>query len=276
MLITRKLIRRRRNPLVFPTGIAPGIDQNHPAAKNLRFSGVSMFGAGGFANLLTGFAGVLGGTVSTSPIDGLVGPGLKTGGNSSTCTFAGQSTANDNTVTMAAILYYRQSTAVENYIFNTSSTTNGAGIEFNNSNPALFRINFWGGTGISSGYQMKDAHPYFLAASCNASISAFAVAQLDTGQITLATSTGAATTLAPNGTFNIGQAPPGGAACPSTIAAVMFGAAFTPVQTLAQWAQDPWAFWYPQDNTSDLMVGVAAAAATFTPWITRAPTTLGW
>lgn len=278
MLISRKIIRRRRNPLVFPVGVQPAIDFAHPATRNLRFSGIAQAAAGGFINLLNDVAATQAGTASTTPTNSYVGQGCLLGGNTSAVTFPGQSIANDTSVTLAAIFLYQPDVVTENCLFTSStlSTSGGVQIDFSGANPAVLRLNFWNGTGISSGYQMKTGVPYFVAMSCNASVSGFAIVQLDTGQTTIVAGSGVASSQAPNGTYAIGQTPPMNARSLSTIAAVMFSASYTPLHALAQFAADPWSFWYPQDNTSALMVGVAAAATPFTPWITRAPIALGW
>lgn len=274
MLISRKLLQRPRNPLVFPAGIAPGFNPTHPAAAYTRFSAIPVGGGAGFVNILNGQAGVPSGSPA-STMDAYTGPGVKSTTTADKISFANQSTVNDASITIGCICFYVRNNLVLNGVFSSDAGAHGWQLLFLNSNNAL-ELNAWNGTGVTSGFIPATNTPYLFLASTNGTTTNYVIVNLATGQIT-AIVAGAASpgAVAPGGTYTI-NAIPAAATTNAHTCAVMFSAAYNSMSALLSWAADPWSFWYPQDIRADAIVGIAAVAPTFTPWITRAPIALGW
>jgi hypothetical protein len=92
--------------------------------------------------------------------------------------------------------------------------------------------------------------PYFMAGSFSivggTGTANLVVKELLTGKTGTSTASAATTgPLTPNGTYMVGNAPAGFEEIHGSLAAVMFSTAFLSQNALAQWASDPWRFWYP-------------------------------
>lgn len=234
-----------RNPLVFPAGVAAGFNPNHIAARNTRFSGVSLPG-GGAVNLLTGLPGTpVAGPASV--IFGGIGVALNAGG-AGEITFTGALPLTAETpVTMACVCQFI--TSANGQMLRTTSW------RFEANGPNL-RLTSNGITAIDSLIALAIDTPYFIAASAGASASAFVVKNLATGQVQFKTTTGSTTPTTSDGTMHYTVA---GVGTNIRLAAGMMSEDFAGIQTLLKWANAPWEFWYPQNDYQ--FVGVAAGGA---------------
>ena len=104
-----------------------------------------------------------------------------------------------------------------------------------------------------------------MAASITTAASVFVARRLDTGQIFSSNTTGF-TTTAPNGTYcfaGSGATGSGGHIGGAAIAAGMISFQALSLHQLLAWADDPWAFWYPDANLCipNMYVGVLPVTA---------------
>lgn len=242
------ILRPPINPLVYPAFAVEGVNSSHPASQALRFSGIAS--GGNFVSLNQGRKGTISGSPSFG-IDGAMGPAFSALAGADRAAFSGQSTVNDLSMTQAAIVRFNSVAGTET-IFSGSGANNG------------WRIYVTGGTfgivagsviAVNSSITLVANTPYFVVASINGSTSNFLALDLSTGKILTATSSGA-TPAAPDGTYLVGNDAfnePANA----KISAAMFSARYTSLWEMRQWAQDPWAFWYPRPR----MPAFATAAA---------------
>lgn len=240
------LPRISRNPLAYPAEARPGFDPTHPAAQNIRFSGVAN---SGFINLLSGAAGTKNST-PTATIDGNLGLTQSITGNTQSFTFASQPTTNDLSFTFAGLLRYTTTPAGNFFLFGTSSAASG--VEFGLTTPTSIGLSFPGGgsgPGVTVGTLAINV-PYFLAVS-GSIVGANCIANgvltnMATGQLVAATGTISSTgPIAPNGTYVVGNGEGNFKQAHGNLAAIMFGAELLSLKQLAQWAARPWDFWYP-------------------------------
>lgn len=243
------------NPLAYPAGYAPGYNPSHIAAGGTRFSGISV--PGNFLNILSGKVGTLSGT-PTWAVKSYVGP--VTYFTSSSASFTGQSTANDEACTIGTIVYpINQNNSC---VFSSSGDNAG----WRTIHGGFGAINYQlvaGGVAvtINTGDLVPGEYsPWFLATSAGLSTSCYVVKNLANGKTRFAESTGPGSTLASNGTYMVG-ANTFGQNYYGGIAAVMFSGRYNSLQSLLQWAADPWSFWYPNPGDN----WIAAQAAGF-PW----------
>jgi len=231
--------------LGFPSGVAPGFDQNHVAASGVRFSGISQ--GGGFVNVLNGKAGTSVGPPGTS-ISGVIGRGsVFTSATNNAFNFAGMQTTNDNTFTIGGILTYTTFGGFNSWFSTSSDATHGVAIGSNGSTPSNILFNFNGSTNAGSSNILVTNIPYFLIFSASLSAQSYIIKNLANGQITVLSSSTVCTYAggAPNGTFQVGNdGTTLGAG--ATVAAVMYSNQKMLAPQLLQWTEDPWGFWYPQ------------------------------
>ena len=74
-IITRRALAypvRLNNPLAYPAGIRPGVNQSHLASANIAFSGVALGNT--FLRLDQTVLGYTAGTIPTPSVDGNIGP----------------------------------------------------------------------------------------------------------------------------------------------------------------------------------------------------------
>lgn len=237
MPITR-IIKPLRGPFAFP-GRKAGVDLTNPASSKLRFSGVA---SGSNFRSVYGPVGSVSGspTASTLPWTGQ-GAGYATTAQSS---FSGMSTVNDESNTLAAIVFLTTLPAGTTVAVSSSDTiTGGVGLSFNSS-AALFYIR-WGRTNATSSLTVSTNVPYFIAMSGDSLSESFVLRRLDNGVLrTDSTAIGTPTT-APSGTFAVGN---NGGSRPlnGIISAAMMSGTRLSLQQLIQWSADPWSFWYPK------------------------------
>lgn len=246
-----------RNPLAYPAGIVPGFDPTHPAARNAIFSGIA--DGGNFVNLLTGAVGTKNGS-PTANIKGVTGPGVlyQTGANSST--FSGCGTGSIATITMAAIVVPPTATGSQAMIYLSNGAAGDCDFYISGSNALTCYL---GGT-QPSGPTLVAGVPYFVAMSCVATVGnmTFIAKRLDTGNVTISNPTAPTSGLSTNGAVIVGN-DGFGQAFNGTVAAAMASKTLLSTWQLAQWAADPWSYWYP-DAGDDWVA--AAAASGFSPW----------
>ena len=244
----------RGDTLSKPSGVSPGIDFSHPAAGGNALAFSAVYDG---INLLNPVRGTFNTGSNTYPVDSLIGKSIKNTAGAAGVTYSGQSTTNNNLITFAAIVRAHNSGGSTGFIGNCSSGTGGVcfGID---SSPKLIL----GGNGSfkESSFTYTSDVPYFIAASLSTTAAVFVARRLDTGQI-LSSSTSGFTTIAPNGTYSFAGNGSNGFAGhigAASIAAGMMSFQFTPLHQLLAWADDPWAFWYPDANLfiPDMYVGV--------------------
>jgi hypothetical protein len=234
--------RFRRNLLAVPFGVKPGYDPSHPAVGRVtRFSGVAVAG-GEFLNILTNKLG----TRVGSPTVSVNSLGLTVNSADSTAnyiTFTGNPAVQDTIQTIAMICIPK---VLGNYCITSSDATNGIMI--------LDVGGFWSvengaGSGTATTIPIVLNVPVFVATSINATgtIRNMVVRRLDNGQLYATTGTnGPPQAGAGNGTYGICGDTFGDAGS-IAIATWMFSAGkLMSMAELIRWAQDPWAFWYPQ------------------------------
>lgn len=237
MLITRPSL------LTYP-GRNPGFDLSHVAAagivKNRGFSAVPL--GGNFVNLITGGVSAVDNSGGTAKLYGATGPIISMASNQASH-FTGQLSTTTPNLTLAAI--FQLTSVVSTQVL----VSIGNSIRLHCSTGPTFISMIYGGN-ISSGYTQIANVPYFAACSLVASVvENFVIARLDTGQIYTATATPGAvqstnTTqyVANNASLSIG--------C-TGVAAAMFSPSYLTLGQLLEWAQDPWAFWYPRRSMFD-------------------------
>lgn len=274
--MTALRLLRRPSPFAYPGGL-PGFDPSHPAAQGMTpghaFSGIAN---SGFINLLTRKAGTKVSTPAPAII-GSVGPSQLFSGGTQSFTFAGQSTKNDVSFTVAAIVQFTAVTT--NTYFFSSSGAASTGFALGLSTVSLISLAFpGGGTGLSiASPTFTNGIPFFIAVSATQVGSNFiwnyAIVNLQSGQIFSGSGTTASTgPVAPNGTYMVGNTPAGFHPANGNLAATMFAPAFFSKAQLLQWAQDPWSFWYPRSLDLSMMLGgIAPSMPPYNPWPQAAP-----
>lgn len=231
-----------RNPFAFPVGVRPSVDPSHLATgTTLCYSGIAAPG-GGFINLLSGSKA----SKQSSPttVQTAIGPALNADTTTGWCT-DGSINPTVTTCTIAAILIPVTSVATGRIFImtDTNTTVNISGIEL----PSLV-LNFrTQGSAYSSGITLSLNTPYFVAGSFRSGNQNWVVVNLKTGQIQTAANTTSLTMDSPSAPYAIGGNFSSARAAGAQIAAVMFSAnRFLRPAQLLKWAQDPWAFWYPE------------------------------
>jgi hypothetical protein len=247
-----------QNRLGYP-GRSPGFDGSHPASVNARFSAIA--GSSNFITILSLRKATLTSQAPTFGIDGALGPcGIfASGGNAtSACNFAGQFAGTDLSGTVAAIIRLSSLGAI-NAIFSSNQTNSTNGYYLSVSTTGQIQMNLPGFVTANSGASYVTAGvPYFIAGSSITGHSNFVSLNLNTGQIKTTATTGTYTAAAGNGTMQIGCNRENSQVAVGNIAAAMYSGTLLTIQQLIQWAQDPWAFWYPRVQLP--MVKPAAAA----------------
>lgn len=222
-------------------GKAPGINPAHPMANKLRFSGVAL--PGNFLNLMSGMPGTLSGA-PTYGMNANIGTVMKCG-NSVSASFTGRSTVADDEATIAGIAININSTATVRTIFGTSSANNG--FRFIQGSGDLLTM-VAGGVIAITGHALAEDAPFLLMASWSTAKSEvrFLSKNLQTGKVIVSSTAHGSTPVAPNGTYIVGNSNFSSEQHTHGVAAVMFSAKFNPAERLREFANDPWAFWYPR------------------------------
>jgi hypothetical protein len=234
--------------LAFPAGRKPRFDQSHIAARGISsgfgFSGIPVGKT--LINLLSGKP-LTAGALNTGITDCVMGPVVNVG-NSSTqgnvqMVLAGQSTSAIGNGTIAAIFSINAFDGVSQSLFMNSSGNNGLLFYINGgSSNQLSTYN--GSAGVNSGLIPLLNTPYFAVASNNGTTTNFLLLNLLNGEVQTASPSGS-TNGTPNGSYSVGWYSTFATAVDSKLAAIMYAPSYMTLSAIKQWAQDPWAFWYP-------------------------------
>lgn len=239
-------ILNTKNKLAYP-GTLPGFDPTHPCVigAEMPFSALAM--AGTFIELSGNRASSASGAPTSFGIEGTVGP---------SATY--QSSALTQFATQFPGVVWSVGTLAAIFLTGSAVGSGGYGAIVGQTNGNSFLLANWsgngkleiaqpqGGTDTNSGLAVSANTPYFAAASYNSSIVNFVLVNLQTGQIesssvALATTWNAGT----SGFVYIGNDPNANTSLGGSISAIAVMNGFLPLQSLQEWAQDPWSFWYP-------------------------------
>jgi hypothetical protein len=234
--------------LAFPAGRKPRFDQSHIAARGISpgfgFSAIPVGKT--LINLLSGKP-MVAGTSNVGATDCVLGPVVNIG-NSTTqanvqMTLAGQSASAIGTGTIACIFSINAFDGISQCLFQNSTSANGLLFYINGGSSNQLSI-YNGSTGANSGLIPSVNTPYFAVVSNNGTTTNFLLLNLLNGEIQTASPAGV-TNGTPNGTYNVSWYNVSATAADSKIAAVMYAPSYMTLSAIKQWAQDPWAFWYP-------------------------------
>jgi hypothetical protein len=242
----------KTNPLIFP-GRSPGFNPNHLASRGLvKGTGLSWVsrGANG-TNLLNGAKGTVVGTATNivSNYDGIIGQSTGfTSANHNALNYSGNVTTNNTSLTFAAI-FKTPALIVSDLITNSSASS---GIAANLTATGQLSIAYTSVNSVNWGSNVISINtPYFAIWSVSVATINWLLLNLNTGKILTVSVANTNTPVAPNGTFGIGANSGDADWSTSNIAAAMLGPSFLSITQMRQWAQDPWAFWYPR--TQDIL-----------------------
>lgn len=262
--MARALLLKRPNPFAFPGG-SPGFDPSHVAAPSTQMSCVGI--NGNFINILSGSIGSVLGGAPAATIHGSLGPAVSLNNTTDSVNLPGKGPikiATGNSYTLAAIVVPNDTAAFHSFFCIGGNSTNSSMIV---SNSGGLTLNIQGGSFLDSGNHLVSGVPYFVAISVEASVATyFVVTNLRTGAVK--TVVGAAVTCpntSPDGGYVFGkntisgQSPMNG-----LVAAAMASSTAMTLPQMLAWAQDPWAFWYPQKLDLSAMLKVASGGATYT------------
>lgn len=257
--MSRLILPFKINPLA-PAGRSAGFDPTHFASKGCFWSVVST-GASAVNLCKPSPRPTAQVSAPTRVIDGNLGLASKfTGVSSNGLSFTGGAGARvDLAFTYAC--FYRPATIASNTSIVSNSTTVNSGslLSYNTGNACLI-LGSELVAPMLSGINLVVGVPYFIIASAtgpSASTSTWThnwfVQRLDTGKILTATGTSSQSWAASNGNMIFGGAnsSQGNLDADGNLAAAMYSNVFTSIPQMQQWAQDPWAFWYPR--TLDLV-----------------------
>jgi hypothetical protein len=260
------LIIPRAPTLAYPAGFAPGVDPAHPISKNAVLSWVASLP---LQNLVGGAQGSYADAYSYPAVDGVIGPSISVndgGGKTGGITFslAGKFAP----ITMAFIGVVNN----KSYAFGSMNGVSAKGASYSTS------LGFGIGTNVSfnsnagyAGYSPPEiapvGHPFFYAVSYKDSTTVYLVfVDLTTGQIysEQGTTNGPGTGYSFT-SVNVGSGGNYGSNLDqSRISCAMLSQSYTPTDQLLNWAQDPWAFWYPRPKYKTFSVGALVSGFTLT------------
>lgn len=255
-----------RNPLALPAGRKAGFDPSHPAARKNLFS--VAFGPNGPTRLDK--AAPLTITGAPTPVfDKNVGHAYFFSGASDSVTITGPVVTD---FTIGAVFRHPSAPngtppAIVEYL-TTNNTGSPFGLQAGQASAAIAGPAFTLGT------------PYFVAVSRKAGSTAnFVVVNLLTGVTTTLATSGAIATTART-TYAIGNQGRLAHVGNVYVGAATLSGNFVSMQDLLAWAQDPWAFWYPDPVSANPLRASATAyqlAADPTAFaFSGAPALFGW
>lgn len=237
----------KRSRLAFPAGVPYGYDPYHVAnrIKGLQYIGSFIATPGPtFINPLYPIQGTKVGAPTFSNTE--IGPTLSSNASNNCITYVTQwGTVTPAAVTMAAIIIPIASIASPDRFIDTGHSGSAAnGLKL----VSLVLNTYFGSAGASSGIAALNLNePYFVVASQGpATFTHCVVRSLKSGKTfsnVVANASAAQPFLSP---WGIGGTTDGFVASGVKIAAAMVANSFTPVGELLLWAEDPWAYWYPQ------------------------------
>lgn len=256
---------RRPNLLAYPGG-TPGFDPSHVAAAGVTLSAVSV--GANMVDLLTGKSGVRTST-PTAAIDGIGGVGTTFAG-AQNLAFSGKPTGNFFTqCTIAAIFLDGGSAATQRGV--VAAATNGSSTTYPYLGTSAANHTYGyarQGTAqiVTALTVMPSNIPHLLIGSDvggTGGARAILIKNLLTGQIWTATDTGGTTVVGVDGAYNIGSR--GAGSLPlltgDKVFAAMVSNRFTTMAQMLQWAQDPWAFWYPKFDFAQSLATASGGGA---------------
>jgi len=247
----------KRSRLAFPAGVAPGFDPYHVAnrIKGAIYIGSFIASPGPtFINLPYPIAGTKLGSPTFSNTE--IGPTFSSNASNNGTSFTTQwGTVTPAAVTMAAIIIPIASVASGDEFIATGYSGSGRNAIILNSLVFTGRV---GSADLSSGLPALNLNePYFIAASQGpATFCHFVVRSLKSGKVFSNLVANASAVQPFQSPWYIGGTFDGNVAAGIKMAAAMAANSFTDVAALLQWAEDPWAYWYPQPEES--WVGVIA------------------
>lgn len=257
-----------RNKLAYPAGTRAGIDPSHPAAQNLGFSVVR--GAGPkFVNLtsalITPFVG--GGSIGPPvTIDGALGPSCIWANRTVDVGMLASASVATPVAGTFAVMIRPFALSSGQYFTLIVSDSDGCMFFIQSGTTALTPNMFTNGHNRAS-FDLTLGAPYFLVYSgslVNTGIGYFVAKNLSTGELLQSKITIASTYIGTGGTlFDIGNDTSVTTGANANIAAAMYSPNLAlGLPQLVAWANDPWAFWYP--NQVEMLVAAAAATPTTT------------
>lgn len=231
------------NGLFFPAR-RPRINLNHPAANALRFA-AAVTGSGGI-DLFGSQPGTIVNTVTVA-LQANVGPcALFRDNVTDALSFAGHTTANDNPITIAAIIVCPSTATSKASIFTSSSSNAGWVLRVITGSGRALGLTAGGVADLStSGFGLTGGRPYFVAASTSTAVNRvnYLARDLISGQQTTNSLASSSSSSAPNGTYLIGN-DFANQSLNQRAAAAMFSARYMTMPELLQWSADPWLLWY--------------------------------
>lgn len=244
--------------LSYPIGRSAGFNPAHRAARGISgINGLSAIASGGnFISLLTGGAGTIGG----APVAGVrsIGPAVDFSAGATTQTTIPIANIT-NTQQTLAVIYFLKTFANTHMLQSGNANVGGAFLFLDNNG---FVATFSGGAAVSSGiFASLLTVPYFAAVSVSSTLGTnFVVANLATGQTTIATGASVGTISAP-GNFAIIGSDVFNVNFLGYLSAVMFSPTYMSIPELVAWASDPWSFWYPSRVLDVMFMAGAPSAA---------------
>lgn len=248
-------LRYRRSLLAYPAGARASVNLNHPAAAGIKLSAV--FQGSNFVDLTTGMPGV----VTGSPVIGIdagIGPSAYVSAGTDVWRFPGKPAVVDAQCTMAVIVSARFSGGGQQFYFHNSTNSTNAFHMSCGDDDWRTGANTAAVTMLTIAGSRNNQHKYFFGVTINGTKWGMVVRDLTTGKVYSATTTNALNGAASNGSYEIGNYAAFSVFGLNPLAAAMYSNRSITQAALLRWADDPWAFWYPQ---SDLpKVGPAAVA----------------
>ena len=256
-MLQRPQIIRRRNPFVFPAGVAPGFDPTHVAGK----AALSWCASYPLVNLVGGVGSFADSNLKwgLQPIGPVAAVGSSTS-NSGGITFPPPGGLTSQNVTFAGIfeidlIGYPYQAAHIAWVTNGSSTCS-FGVSTNGSVPSLSVLSSYmsSPTGLPT---LVLGHAYFAVVAFGAATSCnVVVTDLMTGQIwtVISTANGANFTGSGIGVASSGNVTGSNKLGIATSAVIPCAMS---VPAMKRWASDPWSFWYPRRAHN--LVGVSGS-----------------
>lgn len=237
-----------RNKLAYPAGRAPGVDPTHPASRKARL--IAVPSSNTFVNLVNGKAGVVSAGAGASTKVSGAGPSYRanTINDATICTFSGFPAVADSENTIAGIYYMDTLTAGgETGFFVSYGAGDGAVNLVAESGNITFTKAGVVSIPVISMFGFTQSY-VFVAVSNKDGVACSAVmVDLGTGKTKVATAASSGSSGASDGSYVVANNPFRGRS-PRDLLSIMYSPTYLSVQQLLQWAEDPWALWYPQHN----------------------------
>lgn len=255
--------------LSVPSGLMPGFDPSHIAAKNPAMSCISLGNT--FHNILGKSPATIKIGAPTSVIHNTIGVATSLSAGNPGVADQVAITSGPNislisgtqAITLALIGVYNDATAFRSCLQAGDGITHG-GTVLLQTGSGTFRLTIPGGaTNLATGIPVVAGEPFFVATSISLSGTAFIKKNLKTGAVSTATGSTNSVGDITDGVFLLGEAG-SQSGMSGFIAAAMCSNNSLSLSALLEWSDDPWSFWYPSQGIllpDDLSVGVAALIA---------------